>query len=628
MSTTFGKHAVNVPDDPVDNMRWRAAVLTANRKEQRAIVKCCEEDMLFFFKTFMWGHDPRGRMGIKVMPFIPFQAQVPAIEALYDSFGRSDVAIEKSRDMGATWINVGDLLWGWRLIPYSDYLILARNEDQVDKPGSMKSIMEKMRFTVRQWPKWFRPQVEWPKLRIRNLDNNAVIDGSSTVGDAGRGDRKTKIFIDEAASITKAAEIDAATADATDNRVWNSTPKGTANHYYKVVQNPGVRKIRLHWSDHPTKSMGLYRATDRGVRHLDSRVILPQDYPYIRDGRMRSIWYDREWVRRGCDRDAEQRRIMAQEVDLDYEASDHVFFGAELISVHVADHARKPLQSGEVMFDDQSGEFMGFDPRPDGRLQLWVPIDETTNRPAEDERYVMGIDISFGTGSSNSAIRVWSRDLRQLVASWKCPNTAPERLAPVAYAIGTWFGGNDTSGQAKAIWEANGPGRAFGAALWKDLQYANVYWRRPDEIAPGGTKGRREARKNMPGFWNRDENMGPLFSAAKDAISAGRVSVRDEWSLKEEYSRFIIVPNKLAPQHATTESPSPDPTKARLAHGDTVTADMLALKIVLEDDAKHRARERRWKQETGRPEYDMRLHNLIHHPDDAEAVDSLGPGWE
>jgi hypothetical protein len=623
----FGVHAETIPDSPEHNMLWRAAALRADPKEQRILRRCCEEDMLFFVKGFCWGVDPRGSMlPSKIEPFIPFPAQVAALESIAQSFGMHDLVVEKSRDMGATYMFVQSDAWALEFMPGFEGLVIARNEDQVDTPGAMASYMEKVRFTLRRLPPWMRSHYAWPKLKIRNLKNDAVLQGSATVSDAGRGDRRTRIMIDEAASIMNLEEMEKATADATDNRVYNSTPKGTANRYYQITKSPSIRKIRLHWSDHPRKRVGLYRATENEVRYLDPANKIPED-ELIRDGRLRSIAYDREWRRRGCEHDAEARRAMAQEWDLDYEASDHVYFSTEMINQHVTDHARKPSWVGEIV--QTEGHYEGLRRDPAGRVKVWCKLGDD-EMPPRDERYVMGIDISFGTGSSNSAIRVWSRNTRELVASYVCPRTTPHRLAEVAYAMGTWFAGNDTTEQAYAIWEAQGPGRTFSARFVEELGYRNFHRGRSEETFEKTKvrRSRRAASEQTYGVHNKDQVMGPIFDAARNNLSAGVCKCRDQWSLEEEYTRFVIVPNKHAPEHASTQSKSVDPTTARMAHGDTVIADVLAIHIVLRDYKKIARAERRAKAEMLQPRSMKYIEEMMREvPSYFPEHDTLGPHW-
>ncbi len=65
-----------------------------------------------------------------------------------------------------------------------------------------------------------------------NADNGSVIDGESTTGDAGRGDRRTAMFIDEYAAfdVTDGYRVLLASRDTTNCRGFNSTPESQTTH--------------------------------------------------------------------------------------------------------------------------------------------------------------------------------------------------------------------------------------------------------------------------------------------------------------------------------------------------------------------------------------------------------------
>ena len=132
--------------------------------------------------------------------------------------------IEKSRDMGASWMCLMAFEWVWHFHSISSFLLVSRKEDLVDKTNDPRSLMWKIDYMHKNQPRWLLPSIGRSNFHIINHDTGSTIDGESTTGDVARGDRRTAILLDEFASVDQGARVLAATGDATDCRVMNSTP--------------------------------------------------------------------------------------------------------------------------------------------------------------------------------------------------------------------------------------------------------------------------------------------------------------------------------------------------------------------------------------------------------------------
>ena len=84
---------------------------------QRNLWDACSRDILYWINTFVWTFDPR-KPNPKI-PFITYEYQDEAFLAMDEAlpgaggeFKGHDVIIEKSRDMGASWICL--TLFAWR----------------------------------------------------------------------------------------------------------------------------------------------------------------------------------------------------------------------------------------------------------------------------------------------------------------------------------------------------------------------------------------------------------------------------------------------------------------------------------------------------------------------------------
>jgi hypothetical protein len=140
------------------------------------------------------------------MPFIPFPKQVDLVGfvlGLTDT--EDDGLIEKSRDMGATWVCSAISVWMWLYTDGSSIGWGSRKEQLVDKLGDPDSIFEKIRMLIRSipWycvPKGFNEKTHLAYMKCINPANESTITGEA--GDnIGRGGRSSIYFKDEALTL-------------------------------------------------------------------------------------------------------------------------------------------------------------------------------------------------------------------------------------------------------------------------------------------------------------------------------------------------------------------------------------------------------------------------------------------
>ena len=309
----FGKlsfpHYHLVPDELGANLAFRKKLLKmarGNRKMQEQLKQMCAEDLLFYINAFCMTFDPR-ESDNRVLPFITYKEfQDEAMAQMADAILTGvDCALPKSRCMGASWMGLTVFEWFWHFWHDMSFLLISRNEKYVDENGNPKSLFWKIDFLHQHQPKWLLPpsrEFGWkdPSRRLLHLGNtetNSVIDGESTTGDAGRGDRRTAMFIDEHAAFetNDGFRVLRASRDTTKCRIFNSTPQGSANAFYEVVHNTAARIIRMHWTKHPSYNKGLYVSEKGKVKLLDDwrgmamvrtkhssevqYVHYPEDYP-------------------------------------------------------------------------------------------------------------------------------------------------------------------------------------------------------------------------------------------------------------------------------------------------------------------------------------------------------------
>lgn len=192
-------------------------------------------------------HNPRvAAPALKLMPFVLFSRQVEFIEFLHSCIvtDKECGLVEKSRDVGATWLCCAYSVWLWLFTPGAVVGWGSRKELLVDRLGVSDSIFEKMRILIEYLPAWMLPEgfnfrKHATHMKIINPENGAVIIGEA--GDnIGRGGRSMVYFKDESAHYERPELIEASLGDNTDVQIDISSVHGTANVFYTVSDSPKV----------------------------------------------------------------------------------------------------------------------------------------------------------------------------------------------------------------------------------------------------------------------------------------------------------------------------------------------------------------------------------------------------
>ena len=162
-----------------------------------------------------WGvtQDPRNvELGLpSLIPFVLFPKQVECVEWIIDRWkNRGPGLIEKSRDMGVSWLTVALACTLCLFYEGMGIGFGSRKEEYVDKIGAPKSLFYKARQFMSSLPVDFRggwdKEKHAPHLRISFPETGSNISGES--GDnIGRGDRTSIYFVDEAASLEHPEEV-------------------------------------------------------------------------------------------------------------------------------------------------------------------------------------------------------------------------------------------------------------------------------------------------------------------------------------------------------------------------------------------------------------------------------------
>jgi hypothetical protein len=259
----------------------------------------CAQDPAYWMAVWLRVFEPRQRAsGYGYLPFIPFADQVDVLNqlrwTLTQSDENADAVWSKCRGWGASWLGCVFALWGWTFshqwpgAPPWNVLMLSRKEEYVDSK-QQRSLFWKIRRLMRDMPAWqmppgFNVDIHDQKGILINPFNGNEIGGESTNTKAGRGDRVTWAWLDEAAAMPNLLTIWSTVAETTDHRFAVSTEsveEGT-DFYDLGIGNKGESEARpflveSDWFQNPLNDQA---------------------------------WFDRQKVRYAADPDAFQREIL------------------------------------------------------------------------------------------------------------------------------------------------------------------------------------------------------------------------------------------------------------------------------------------------------------------------------
>lgn len=246
-----------------------------------------------------------------------------------------DVIVEKSRQLGMTWIFAFAVWWA---VVFHDVqgLVLAQKLNDVDDGGEANtwgSFFGKVRYLHENGPTLVSSRVELdfkhgPPAMLTPLDreDSTFVLGEGATQSPGRGRTLTFALLDEAARIPfDQAVMKAVRLACPTGKALLSTPWGIGNEFYRLrkASSPGWRIRRVHWAEHPLYGRGAHvsgelegcvacaLALAAEARGADPASV-PGAHRYL--GRLVSPWYDATVV------DMTDEEV-AEELDIDYTAA-------------------------------------------------------------------------------------------------------------------------------------------------------------------------------------------------------------------------------------------------------------------------------------------------------------------
>jgi len=603
-----------IPTDLEGNVEFRKKLhsyLEDHPEDQEEFIKLCLRDYKIAFNACLWTTNPRANPGFRHWPFILRPKQEEVVDVLQSCVKPpySDMGINKSRDEGCTEIVCKAAAIS--LFEPDTYIIVgSRNKDLVDCIGDPFTLMAKIDYAINTMPVWMKEQlghIDRKEMQLSVPKFNSVVKGETTNENFSAGRRATFMFLDEFGRVEPriAKSIEGSVHDVTDCVIYGSTHWYGETHVFNdALQKKTTKVVNLPWWENPIKNAGLYKSPDYNVVEIVDVEYYRRKYPslstlhsttpfklsqfdkdllesgykgdvprFVADaceqipGDVRSPWHDsEEEKRKGNKRDFISNVWMSP-----IGAQDSFFDGIVLERIK-GEFVRPPRYQGELDWQYDSSGRVSNSLRfvPDAgrkRLKWWGQLKNL--RPFQNHNYVIGCDLSYGSGNSNSVAAIYDVNLQELVGTWVCPNTPPDKFMDTVVAISRWCGGE--AGQALIIYETNGPGvNAHKRLLWNG--HHRIYVQRSEET-------RTRKIKNKYGWTSNPQTkealLGDLGIALTESLRssvAKRCTVHDEETL-HELRRYVFYESGdigVSEDQDTTSG-------ARKRHGDRVIAVALCV---------------------------------------------------
>jgi hypothetical protein len=573
---TDPKIGLKVPMREAENVAYRERLLHKAAKDtvmQTDLLAACKQSPLYWINTFAWtlwemevskethGYVPAS---IALHPFITFERQDEMVAFLVDCVTQGhDGLIDKSRDMGASWLITLFIHWQW-LFGRDNLQLreMSRVEDLVDSPIS-KSLFYKHDTVNTYLPEWMVPpgvlvrgRENRTSMRIQNVLNGSTIAGESTNKSAFSGDRAALILLDEMAKMQNGESIKRSTAAVCPCRIVNSTVDlpGTC---YSNWKNSGTIKVFsiMAW-DHPRKGEGRFVIQDEATKEY----------------RITSPFIEHEIERNGW-------KEVAKEIYAQEGAVGDTFFQHSDLDKHAALYCRPPKETYNIrlrdkipnvdaprLFRSRDLKAVSLTRAKGGNLAVWVPL--TNGRPDQSKSYIIGVDLSRGQGgegTSETVASVRCKQTGEIVAKWASRTTPPYDAARVVAALCLWVGGGAPQRLPFVVWEKNGPGWDFSEVFVKQMGYPHYF--RDETVGMVAVK-----KTDKIGWHSNRERKQLLLRAYERALKEDRLINRDKQSLDQAKTYITYPTGGCGPAELVDKDKS-----AYLGHGDRVIADALTV---------------------------------------------------
>ena len=599
-----------VPKDVYENIAFRKDLhgfLCTDEKAAANYLALSFLDPVIFFDSSLWTFN--SQVDQKHIPFILWPHQEKGVRSVKNAIEiRQDRFFKKSRKQGATYINLGTLLLYFLVSPDERFLLGSRKENLVDDGseikdgsviGSEETLFYKLLYMLNTLPKYLQPPIYKKHLFMQSMANNAAFKGEATNLGFGKAFRARVTLVDEAAQIEpkEAAYIIENLADTAPTNIFNSTngPWGEAHPYSKLMKEHPDKVIELSFFDNPEQGVGRYTSPEDGkilVKDIDyyrskypgiytnfeSNVIysvkdLPKEFPFIADGNISNAGCDRTAWLDEFERDkAITYRGKCQNLLMHDTGSTEGFFQFGLLE-KLRDKTREPYYRGDINYTlDKDGYIYDtwFESGGQNSIMLWWG-ELKNERPFQGHNYVVGCDISKGTGTTNSVAAVLNINTNEISGLLITPYLSMTDFAEKSVALCEWVGGNNPP---LLIWEENGAPDFLKRV--DELGYYNLFIKE-DKAGKKNKSGNKYGWRSTSGpNGTKVEVLNGLDSALHEGLKENPrfspLKIYDEQTINEMES-YVWFEGRIdiGPAAMQTET-----SGAKASHGDRVIAVAVA----------------------------------------------------
>lgn len=276
-----------------DALQRRLRLLHAAQADphlQQLLLEQCRRDIAFWFNHFCWTFDPR--LSQPHQPFILYPYQVEAVHILQENMtaGR-DLLIEKSRDMGISWLVLLVFQHHWLFQAGANFHLGSRKAETVDRKGDISTLFEKLRYNLGWLPAWMKPSgfstgMHDNLLRLINPATGNIISGESSNDNFARGGRYRAVLFDEFPFWPDQDAAFASAGQSTPCRILVGTPYGKQNRFAELRFSGRIQTLRVHWQAHPHKDATWYELQKQRLSEEELARELDINYHLSLQGRV------------------------------------------------------------------------------------------------------------------------------------------------------------------------------------------------------------------------------------------------------------------------------------------------------------------------------------------------------
>ncbi len=311
-----------------EHIRKRLLLLTAlkgDQKKQQAVYAVCKRDPVFFINNFCYTNFPRNPNGIADCPFVLYEFQEwSVVQWVENIINGDDFLVEKSREMGISWLVAAIFLWFFLFCDDFTGLLGSYKLDYVDTGGvDPNTHMGRIMYMLTKLPKWMQPAYERKEGKITNTENNSIIKGETSTENFARAGRYKAVLLDELAFWDMGNKSFGSCRQSAHTRIVVSTPNGENNDFFRIRNKLARNKVPYPNLDEIAKQKGLIDAL---VPYEDTDFISEGDEEELEEldsmmRRYRLHWVlhpakDVDWYNK--EKQFSDRDTIARELDISY----------------------------------------------------------------------------------------------------------------------------------------------------------------------------------------------------------------------------------------------------------------------------------------------------------------------